>query len=47
MTPRARLETCRRDEIASAVMARNKDNFSFLPVVDEAERFLRLYRAGR
>ena len=45
MTPRARLGTCRRDETASAVMARNKQHFSFLPVVDEAKRFLGLYRA--
>ena len=47
MTRRACLETCRRNETASAVMARNKDNFNFLPVVDEAERFLGLYRAER
>ena len=36
MTPRARLATCRRDETVSAVMARNKDDFSFLPVVDNS-----------
>ena len=49
MTPRADLETCRRDEPASTVKARNKDNFSFLPVVDgtERKRFLGLYRAER
>ena len=45
MTPRARLLTCRRDEMASAVMARNTQHFSFLPVVDDAGRFLGLYRA--
>ena len=28
-------------------MARNKDDFSFLPVVDNAERFLGLYKAER
>ena len=33
MTPRAHLATCRRDETASAVMDRNEDHFSFLPVV--------------
>ena len=47
MTPRAELQTCRRDETASAVMARNKGYFSVLPVVDEANRFLGLYRADR
>ena len=47
MTPRADLRTCRRDEIASAVMARNTEHFSFLPVVDEPGRFLGLYRAER
>lgn len=47
MTPRARLLTCRRDETTSAVMARNTERFSFLPVVDERERFLGLYGAER
>ena len=47
MTPRSRLATCRRDETVSAVMARNKDAFSFLPVVDEVGRLLGLYRAER
>ena len=47
MTPRARLATCRRDETASAVMDRNEDHFSFLPVVDDTERFLGLYKAER
>ena len=49
MTPRAHLATCRRDETASAVMDRNEDHFSFLPVVDDTERecFLGLYRAER
>ena len=45
MTPRARLATCRYNETASAVMARNKGDFSFLPVVDPTERFLGLYKA--
>ena len=47
MTPRVRLATCRGDETASAVMDRNEDHFSFLPVVDDTERkrFLGLYRA--
>ena len=47
MTPRADLRTCRRDEIASAVIARNTEHISFLPVVDEPGRFLGLYRAER
>ena len=47
MTPRAQLQTCQREETARTVMARNTDHFSFLPVVDEAERILGLYRAER
>ena len=49
MTPRADLETCRRDETARSVMARNEEDYSFLPVVDDTERkrFLGLYRAER
>ena len=47
MVPRADLRTCRREETASAVMAQNTEHFSFLPVMDEEERFLGLYRAAR
>lgn len=47
MTPRAELKTCRRDETASAVIAQNTKRFSFLPVVDETDHFLSLYRAER
>lgn len=47
MTPRARLATCRRDETARAITARNKKAFSYLPVIDRTERFLGLYRAER
>ena len=47
MTPRADLQTCRRDEIASDVADRNTKNFSFLPVVDGEERILGLYEAAR
>ena len=47
MTPRDDLETCRRDETESTVKSRNKGQFSFLPVVDETNQFLGLYRADR
>ena len=47
MTRRARLQVCRPDETARAVMARNIHNFSFLPVVDETRRILGLYQAER
>ena len=47
MTPRAALETCRCDETVNAVMARNTENFSYLPVVDGKERILGLYCAAR
>ena len=47
MTPRARLMTCRREESAREVMARNTDRYSFFPVVDGEERILGLYQAER
>ena len=47
MTSRDDLETCRCDETPSAVMVRNTDNFSYLPVVDENGRILGLYWAAR
>lgn len=49
MTSREDLETCRRDETAREVMARNEARYSVLPVVDgtERERFIGLYRAER
>ena len=47
MAPRDNLETCRCDEIASTIMARNARKFSYLPVVDETERILGLYCAAR
>ena len=47
MTPRADLQTCRRDETVSEVMVRNTKMFSYLPVVDGEERILGLYRAAR
>lgn len=45
MTPRDDLMTCRREESAAAVMARNVDSFSYIPVVDDRGRYLGLYRA--
>ena len=45
MTPRSRLMTCRRDDSARAVMARNTDRYSHLPVLDESDIILGLYRA--
>lgn len=49
MTSREDLETCRRDESAREVMARNEARYSVLPVVDgtERERFIGLYRADQ
>jgi len=47
MAPRDDLETCRCDEIASTIEARNTENFSYLPVVDETGRILGLYCAAR
>lgn len=48
MAPRKDLKTCRCDETASAVMAGNKQRFSFLPVVDaDSIHILGLYDAKR
>ena len=45
MTPRSRLMTCRRDDSARAVMSLNTDRYSYLPVLDETDVILGLYRA--
>ena len=45
MTPRARLMTCRREDSVRAVMSKNTDSYSFLPVVDDEEVILGLYKA--
>ena len=47
MTPRADLSTCRREETACEVVARNTERFSFLPLVDDDGRILGLYGAER
>jgi CBS domain-containing protein len=45
MTPRDDLMTCRREESAAAVMSRNVDRFSYIPVVDDRGRYLGLHKA--
>lgn len=45
MTPRADLMTCRRDESVAAVMARNVNSYSFIPVVDNNARYIGLFKA--
>ena len=45
MTVRDCMMTCRREDNVGEVMGRNKNNFSFLPVVDEAGCIQGLYRA--
>ena len=47
MTVRDDLSSCRREETACEVMARNTGRFSFLPVVDGGGRILGLYGAER
>ena len=47
MTPRADLSTCRREETACEVMARNTERFSFLPVVNVDGCILGVYNAER
>ena len=45
MTPRARLMTCRRGDSVRELMSRNTGRYSFLPVLDEKDGILGLYRA--
>ena len=45
MTVRDCMMTCRREDNVGEVMGRNKNNFSFLPVVDEAGCIQGLYKA--
>ena len=44
MTPRARLMTCRRRDSVRELMSRNTGRYSFLPVLDEKDGILGLYR---
>ena len=44
MTPRARLMTCRRGDSVRELMSRNTGRYSFLPVLDEKDGILGLYR---
>ena len=45
MTPRKKLMTCRCEETAFEIKSRNKENFSFLPVMDDTDQILGLYKA--
>ena len=45
MTPLARLMTCRRGDNVRELMSRNTGRYSFLPVLDEKDGILGLYRA--
>lgn len=45
MTPRDRLMACRREDSARAVMSRNTGRYGFLPVLDDKNDILGLYRA--
>ena len=45
MTPRDRLMTCRRGDSVRELMSRNTGRYSFLPVLDEKDGILGLYRA--
>ena len=47
MTPRSGLMTCRREDSMHEVMSRNTDGYSCLPVLDEADVILGLYRAEK
>lgn len=47
MTPRVALMTCVQNETAAAVKAKNVDDYSFLPLIDEQGRFVGLYDAAR
>ena len=45
MTPRTLWMDCRRDDNMRELMSRNAARYSFLPVLDEEDRILGLYRA--
>lgn len=45
MVPRADFQTCSLSHAAVEVKARNADNYSFLPVVDDGDRVIGLYNA--
>lgn len=45
-TPRDALMTCTRDEMISAVIKRNTEEFDFLPVVESNLRFVGLFHAA-
>ena len=45
MTPLARLMACRRGDNVRELMSRNTGRYSFLPVLDEKDGILGLYRA--
>lgn len=45
MTPRTLWMDCRRDDNVRELMSQNTARYSFLPVLDEEERILGLYRA--
>jgi len=47
MVPRQSFMTCRLDETATDIKARNLDQFSYFPVVDDGDRVLGLYHAER
>lgn len=47
MVPRASFAVCHLKETAADVQARNRDDFSSFPVVDENGRILGLYNAAR
>jgi len=47
MVPRPDFYTCRPHETAVEIKARNEDQFSFFPVVDDNDRVLGLYHAER
>ncbi|WP_339761544.1 hypothetical protein [uncultured Hoeflea sp.] len=47
MVPRSSFETCTPGETAAQIKARNVDQFSYFPVVDEQKRVVGLYYAER
>ena len=45
MTPRKGFMTCNRDETEADVAAKNDNYYSFLPVVDDGDKYIGLYNA--
>ncbi|MFA8443753.1 CBS domain-containing protein [Yoonia sp.] len=47
MTPRGQVMTCKTSDSIAALLERNVDRYSFIPVVNDEERYIGLFDASR